>query len=438
MTGFEPIFPAEEEHDGLIEHDLVEEEIEGLADIDPTRTDGQHEQDSWRGVAVEDVDDVTGTLAGFLPVTKASLPTSAVALGDLVTTPVPTVTGTPKVAVPLTAVPGTWDAGTALGFQWLADGQLVPGATASTFTPGAAQQGRVLTVEVTGTLAGYLPVTKASLPTAAVALGDLVATPVPTITGTPKVDAVLTALPGAWDTGTALAHQWSVGGVLVVGATGATYVVRAADAGKAVTVAVTGTLAGYLPVTRTSAASGAVADGDLASAPTPTLVGTPRVDQELRADPGAWDGGTALAYRWTRDGAPIAGVTGSTYRATAADLGRTIAVVVTGSKAGYTSLSRTSAGTVVVAASQALRPKPTIGGKARVGKTLRARPGTHDAGVTVTYLWQAGTKKVGTGRTLVLTRKLEGKRIRLTTTATKPGYDTVVARSARSGKVAPR
>ena len=66
LTGFEPIFPAEEEHDGLIEHDLVEEEIEGLADIDPTRTDGQHEQDSWRGVAVEDVDDVTGTLAGFL------------------------------------------------------------------------------------------------------------------------------------------------------------------------------------------------------------------------------------------------------------------------------------------------------------------------------------------------------------------------------------
>jgi ABC-type multidrug transport system fused ATPase/permease subunit len=66
VTGFEPIFPAEEEHDGLIEHDLVEEEIEGLADIDPTRTDGQHEQDSWRGVAVEDVDDVTGSLAGFL------------------------------------------------------------------------------------------------------------------------------------------------------------------------------------------------------------------------------------------------------------------------------------------------------------------------------------------------------------------------------------
>jgi ABC-type multidrug transport system fused ATPase/permease subunit len=53
VTSFEPRFPAEEE-------------IEGLLDIDPTRTDGGHEQDAWRGVAVEDVDDVTGTLAGFL------------------------------------------------------------------------------------------------------------------------------------------------------------------------------------------------------------------------------------------------------------------------------------------------------------------------------------------------------------------------------------
>ena len=52
MTGFEPVFPSEEAHEGLIEHEpfedhvveeiIAEEEIEGLADIDPTRTDGGH------------------------------------------------------------------------------------------------------------------------------------------------------------------------------------------------------------------------------------------------------------------------------------------------------------------------------------------------------------------------------------------------------------
>ena len=280
--------------------------------------------------------------------------------------------------------------------------------------------------------------TRASLPTAAVALGDLVATPVPTIIGTPKVDGPLTVVTGAWDAGTALAYQWSVGGTAVAGATGSTYVARAEDAGKAVTVAVTGTLAGYAQAIRTSAPSGAVAAGDLASAPVPTVIGTPRVDQELRADPGTWDAGTAFDYRWTRDGVPIAGATGTTYRATAADLGRSLAVVVTGSKAGYSSLSRSSAGSVVVAATQVLQPKPVIGGKARVGRSLRARPGTHDAGVTITYLWRSGSRTVGTGRTLVLRTKLVGTRIRLTTTATKPGWTTVVARSARTGRVLPR
>ena len=43
MTGFEPIFPNEEGHDGLIEDEIV-----GLDDIDPTRTDGGHEQDACR------------------------------------------------------------------------------------------------------------------------------------------------------------------------------------------------------------------------------------------------------------------------------------------------------------------------------------------------------------------------------------------------------
>ena len=58
MTGFGPL--------PFNEGEIGEEEIPGIADVDPLRTDGGHEQDSWRGVAVEDVDDVTGTLAGFL------------------------------------------------------------------------------------------------------------------------------------------------------------------------------------------------------------------------------------------------------------------------------------------------------------------------------------------------------------------------------------
>src|SRR5690606_7689431 len=49
-----------------------------------------------------------------------------------------------------------------------------------------------------------------------------------------------------------LSYRWSVGGIAVLGATSSTFVVRQSDVGKAVTVAVTGTKAGFLTVVSTS------------------------------------------------------------------------------------------------------------------------------------------------------------------------------------------
>ena len=73
------------------------------------------------------------------------------AAGDLTSTPVPTITGTPKVGVLLTAVPGTWDAGVTFTYQWTVDGTDVGGATGPTYTPVAGDSGKVVTVKVTGT-----------------------------------------------------------------------------------------------------------------------------------------------------------------------------------------------------------------------------------------------------------------------------------------------
>ena len=50
-----------------------------------------------------------------------------------------------------------------------------------------------------------------------------------------------------------MTYQWQVGGQAVPGATGTTYVVKPADAGKAITVVATGTKAGYDAGTSTSA-----------------------------------------------------------------------------------------------------------------------------------------------------------------------------------------
>ncbi len=81
----------------------------------------------------------------------------------------------------------------------------------------------------------------------------------------------------------------------------------------------------------------------LTASPTPTIAGGPRIGGTLTATTGTWaPGPVALQVQWLRDGAPIPGATALTYRPVADDLGRTLSVRVTGSKAGYLTQSRTS------------------------------------------------------------------------------------------------
>jgi len=78
------------------------------------------------------------------------------------------------------------------------------------------------------------------------------------VTGTPTVGHTLTAVgPTFFQSGVAVTYQWLAGGQPVAGATGQTYVVRPADAGKAISVVATGTKAGYETGTSTAAATGA-------------------------------------------------------------------------------------------------------------------------------------------------------------------------------------
>lgn len=67
----------------------------------------------------------------------------------------PTVTGTPKVGERLTAAPGAWDVeGLTFAYQWLADGEPIPGATGERFRLTDAQQGSAVSVRVTASAEG--------------------------------------------------------------------------------------------------------------------------------------------------------------------------------------------------------------------------------------------------------------------------------------------
>jgi len=171
----------------------------------------------------------------------------------------------------------------------------------------------------------------------------------PTITGTKTVGSTLTAHPGDWGPGVvAMAYQWYGAGVQIDGARAKTYTLSGANAGKTLTVLVTGSKTGYTSRSRASAATTVIAKGALTSA-TPTITGTATVGSALTANPGTWGPATVrLKYQWYRSDVAIIGATAKTYTVVSADRGFALKVRVVGSKLGYFWVTKYSAPTITI------------------------------------------------------------------------------------------
>jgi len=376
---------------------------------------------------------VTGAKSGYTTTAKTSAATTIATLA-FTAAPTPTITGTAKVGQTLTVSPGTWSPTATLTYQWKRGGAPIPGATASTYKLSAADAGQKITVTVTGAKSGYTTTTKTGAAvTIAVPDRAFTTAPAPTVSGVASVGQTLTANPGTWSPAAAFTFQWKRGSAIIPSATAATYRLAAADAGQQITVSVTGTKAGYITTTKVSAAT-TVGTMPFASAPAPTISGTVKVGQTLTATPGTWSPSATFTYQWKRSGAPIPGATAATYTLTAADAGQKIAVVVTGTKSGYTTVARAS-GDVSVALPDkpfTAAPAPTISGRAKVGEKLAATPGTWSPAATIAYQWMRGTTPIpgATASTYTLVAADAGASVSVATTGTKVGYTTATRKSA--------
>ena len=178
--------------------------------------------------------------------------------------------------------------------------------------------------------------------TAAQALRSVTA---PAVTGTVAVGATVRASTGQWSpAASAYAYQWAADGTAISGATGSTYVIRASELGKRLTVTVTATKPGYSSGRATSQATVPVAKGPaLQATVNPTITGTPRVGQTVQATTGTWTP-TADSYRYEwRVGGELTGTTTKTLTLTAAMRGKAVTVTVVAVKAGYANGRATSA-----------------------------------------------------------------------------------------------
>ena len=173
-------------------------------------------------------------------------------------------------------------------------------------------------------------------------------------------------------------------------------------------------------------------------APLPTVTGAAKAGQVVSASLGTWfPVPDSLTYQWYAGNVAIPGATGSSYQISAADVGKTVAVKVTGTKDGFPALSKTSKQTDVVTGTFAKSPAPKITGSVRIGKTLKVVTGTWSPKPTFTYQWYANGKKISkaTKASFKLTKSLKGKRITVVVTANKQYYSTLIRTSTATSKV---
>jgi hypothetical protein len=107
--------------------------------------------------------------------------------------------------------------------------------------------------------------------------------------------------------------------------------------------------------------------------------------------PAYFQSGVTTGYQWQVNGAPVSGATGSTYQVKSADLGKSITVVVTGTKTDYlpstaTATVATSTVTPATTTMKVTAPKKIKKGhKATITVTVSAPGATPGGTINVTF-----------------------------------------------------
>ena len=274
------------------------------------------------------------------------------------------------------------------GYQWLADGAEISGATGSNYALSSDDDGKTISLGVSFIDDAGNEETLTSAATAAVAAAQTANTPAtgaPTISGTVQEGQTLTAdTSGIADEdgldSVTFSYQWLADGSETQDATDATYTPVVDDVGKAMSVTVSFTDDAGNEEELTSAATDAVAAKPNSQATgAPTIGGTAQVGETLSAETSGIadeDGldNAAFSYQWQADNTDLPGATGSTYTVAGADEGKAVSVAVSFTDDAGNVETLTSAATDAVDAkpNTPATGEPTITGTAQVGETLTA------------------------------------------------------------------
>lgn len=378
---------------------------------------------------------VTGSKPGFATVSKESS-YLVVPNDSFVLAPVPLIAGEARVGNSLNVDSGKWDEGVTLKVQWLNNGSSIAGATTSSYQLAPQDVGDKISVSVTGSKPGFTSLVRISS-SLTVSFGTLNPVPTPIVTGVHAVGRLLNADAGLWVTGTALSYQWLRSDLPISGATSSAYAITASDNGEKISVRVSGTKSGYLSESRSSIPQ-LVHSGMLVLTPIPSINGIARTGVTLNLANVVWDSGVTTSYQWIKDGNPIIGETTFEYLIKAGDVGSKIGVRVTGSKPGFDTVVRESQTLQINLGVFAASPIPSIsgfvGGVAQAGRTITAKTGIWDSGVSFNYEWLRDGAPISGANSIDYTLSKEdiSSRVSVRIIGTKPGYEDSVRTSQPS------
>lgn len=369
--------------------------------------------------------------------------TGCVARYQIAIASAPTISGSGTEGTMLSSSPGTWSPGVEFAYQWRRNGEAVYGATSRNYVVTQADVGQKISLRLTGSRWGYAGSARSGTSGEIIAKAPLPAQiKVPAIKlsgGIYKVGKTWTCSPGIWDSGVKVNYQWFRDEVLIAGATAASYRFTADDVDAFIRVTITGVKTGYKDQAFQATTPSKIALGTQTKVPTIEIYGLNRVASQFKIDPGKWDPGVSLSYRWFLNDLEIVDWNFKTYTPNPADLGKILSFEVTGTKAGYEDRTYSfDLSNPIALGVQSKKPTPKLSKATKVGQTIQLSAGTWDAGSSQQIIWYRDSTPIPENEgqlSYTLSSIDRGHRISAKVISTKDAFVPISKKTAASAKI---
>lgn len=322
----------------------------------------------------------------------------------------------------LTAV--SWTPSVESKYEWLRNGSIIPNAVSGEYVLTSEDVGNLIEAVIYVDQLGFVPASIQSnecrvLPAALPDQGSV------ETTGIGQVDQPLFVRTANWAEGVVFEYQWLKDGEAIAGATESQYTPKASDYNHGISIRVTGMKTGFIDRTSTSAPN-VIGLGTISPDSRPTISGTFRPGEILRATLGVWRIPVTASFQWLRDGNPIESANKNYYMPTFDDRNHSISVRVTAESFGYLNSTAESESHLVQLPDLLFVGTPFIPASIQVGALVSVNLGNWGQDSNVLFQWMRDGSPISNanGRSYLVSSQDFGRNISVSVAATKSGFNT--------------